>query len=202
MNWWLLIIIPVISAFIGWAPIWITIKMLFHPQKPVRIFGFIIQGVFHKHQLQFAQKLGELVSKELLSFSDIEEKMTSTDNVKKIMPIAEKHIDEFLRTKLGEAFPMIGMFIGEKTINQLKTLFMNELEIIFPVIIKGYMQNLQQELNLEQIVTSKVSAFSMDKLESILNQALVKEFRLIQIFGIVLGFLIGIIQVLIIIALG
>lgn len=201
MNWWLLIIIPVISAFIGWAPIRITIKMLFHPKKPVRIFGFTIQGVFHKRQLQFAQQLGSLVSQELMSFSDIEEKITSTDNVKKIMPIAEKHIDEFLRSKLGEAFPMIGMFIGERTINQLKTLFMNELEIIFPVIIKGYMQNLQQELNLEQIVTSKVSAFSMEKLEAIFNQALAKEFRHIQIFGVVLGFLLGLVQAFITMAL-
>lgn len=200
MNWWLLIIVPVIAAFIGWLPIWITLKMLFHPKKPVRILGFTIQGFFHKHQPAFAQKLGSLVSQELLSFSDIEEKITNTDNVKKIMPIAEKHMDEFLRTKLGEAFPMIGMFIGEKTINQLKTLFMNELEIIFPVIIKGYMQNLQNELDLEQIVTSKVSAFSMDKLEPMLNRALAKEFRLIQIFGIGLGFLLGLAQVFIIMA--
>jgi uncharacterized membrane protein YheB (UPF0754 family) len=200
MNWWLMIIIPVIAAFIGWAPIWISIKMLFHPKKPVRILGFTLQGIFHKHQLPFAQKLGALVSKELLSFSDIEEKITNPDNVKKIMPIAEKHIDEFLRTRLGEAFPMIGMFIGEKTINQLKIVFMNELETIFPVIIKGYMQNLQKDLDLEQIVTSKVAAFSMDKLELTLNQALAKELRLIQIFGIVLGFLAGLVQVFIIIA--
>ena len=157
--------------------------------------GFTIQGIFHKRQLQFAEQLGELVSKELLSFSDIEEKITSADNIKKIMPIAEKHIDEFLRTRLGEAFPMIGMFIGEKTINQLKTLFMNELETIFPVIIKGYMQNLQQELDLKQIVTSKVAAFSVDKLEVNLYQSMGKELRAVQMMGAAIGLLVGLIQI-------
>jgi uncharacterized membrane protein YheB (UPF0754 family) len=198
MNWWLIIIIPASSAFIGWITIRIAITMLFRPKKPVRVMGFTIQGIFHKRQLQFAEQLGELVSKELLSFSDIEEKITSADNIKKIMPVAEKHIDEFLRTRLGEAFPMIGMFIGEKTINQLKTLFMNELETIFPVIIKGYMQNLQQELDLKQIVTSKVAAFSVDKLENNLYQSMASALRAVHMMGAAIGLLAGIIQLLII----
>jgi uncharacterized membrane protein YheB (UPF0754 family) len=195
MNWWLMIIIPVISAFIGWVTNWVAIKMLFHPKKPVRFLGFTIQGIFPKRQKQFAQKLGALVSNELLSFEEIESKITNEENLKKIMPIVETHIDEFLHKKLGEAFPMIGMFIGEKTIGTLKTLFMTELETIFPVIMKGYMQNLQKDLDLERIVTEKVAAFSSDKLESILYQIMSKEFLFVEIIGGVLGFLIGLAQV-------
>jgi uncharacterized membrane protein YheB (UPF0754 family) len=196
MNWWLMIIIPLISAFIGWVTNWVAIKMLFHPKKPVRVLGFTFQGIFPKRQMQFAQKLGALVSNELLSFDEIEAKITSEENLKKIMPIVETHVDEFLHKKLGEAFPMISMFIGEKTIGTLKGLFMNELETIFPVIMKGYMQNLQKDLDLEQIVITKVSNFSSDKLESILYQIMSKEFRFVEIIGGVLGFLIGVIQVL------
>jgi uncharacterized membrane protein YheB (UPF0754 family) len=197
MNWWLIIILPLISAFIGWITNWVAIKMLFHPKEPVRVLGITFHGIFPKRQKQFAEKLGKLVSNELLSFSDIEQKITSPDNLKKIMPVVEKHIDEFLHAKLKEAFPMISMFIGEKTISQLKTLFMNELESIFPVLMKSYMNNLQQELDLEQIVVSKVQAFSSDKLESILYQIMAKEFRFVEIIGGVLGFLIGGIQVVI-----
>jgi|SRR5688500_18969703 uncharacterized membrane protein YheB (UPF0754 family) len=197
MSWWSIILLPLISAFIGWITNWVAIKMLFHPKEPVRVLGITFHGIFPKRQKQFAEKLGKLVSNELLSFSDIEQKITSPDNLKKIMPVVEKHVDEFLHAKLKEAFPMIAMFIGEKTISQLKTLFMNELESIFPVLMKSYMINLQQELDLEQIVTSKVQAFSSDKLESILYQIMAKEFRFVEILGGVLGLLIGIIQVLI-----
>lgn len=185
------------SAFIGWITIRMAVKMLFRPKKPVRIFGFTLQGVLHQRQLQFARQLGALVSKELLSFTDIEEKITNPDNIQKIMPVAEKHVDEFLRSKLGVAFPMIGMFIGEKTINQLKTLFMNELETIFPVIIKGYMQNLQNDLNLEQMVVDKVSTLSIDKLEAGLYESMAKELRAVQVFGLIVGLIVGIMQVLI-----
>jgi uncharacterized membrane protein YheB (UPF0754 family) len=197
MNWWSFIVLPLISAFIGWVTNWVAIKMLFHPKNPVRVLGITFHGIFPKRQQVFAQKLGALVSNELLSFSDIEAKITSPENLKKIMPVVEVHIDEFLRNKLKEAFPMIGMFIGEKTINQLKTIFMNELESIFPVLMKNYMINLQQELDLEKIVVEKVSNFSSDKLESILYQIMSKEFRFVEIIGGVLGLLIGVMQVLI-----
>jgi uncharacterized membrane protein YheB (UPF0754 family) len=196
MNPWLLLI-PLISAFIGWFTNWVAIKMLFHPRKPKKILGITFQGIFPKRQQQFAEKLGKLVSAELLSFQDIEEKITSTENLKKIMPQVEQHIDHFLRVRLSDAMPVISMFIGDKTINQLKGIFVKELEELFPSVMKNYMGKLKADLDLEKIVTSKVAAFSTDKLESILYQIMSKEFRFVEIIGAVLGFVIGLLQVLI-----
>ncbi|MBS1654179.1 MAG: DUF445 family protein [Bacteroidetes bacterium] len=199
MNWWLLLL-PVISAFIGWVTNWVAIKMLFHPREPKRILGFTLQGIFPKRQKVFAEKLGKLVGEELLSFNDIEQKITSPENLKKVMPMIEGHIDDFLRKKLSEQMPVISMFIGDKTINSLKQLFMQELDILFPQVMKNYTTNLKADLDLEKIVVEKVAAFSSDKLESILYQIMAKEFRFVEIIGAVLGFLIGLIQVLITIA--
>lgn len=192
-----LLLIPVISAFIGWFTNWIAIKMLFHPREPRKILGVTLHGIFPKRQKQFAEKLGKLVSAELLSFGDIEEKITHPENLKKIMPLIEGHIDEFLRVKLAQQMPMISMFIGDKTIAELKTVFTAELELLFPVIMKNYMGSLQQQLDLEKIVTEKVAGFSSDKLEEILNSIMSKEFFFVEIIGGVLGFVIGLLQVLI-----
>jgi uncharacterized membrane protein YheB (UPF0754 family) len=89
------------------------------------------------------------------------------------------------------------MFIGDKTIEQLKSVFMKELEALFPVLMAKYMDTLKHQLDLEAIVTDKVSNFSSDKLEEILQAIMSKEFRFIEVIGAVLGFLIGIIQVFI-----
>lgn len=195
MNFWL-ILIPLISAFIGWFTNWIAIKMLFHPKEPKKILGITFHGIFPKRQRQFAEKLGNLVSTELISFKEIEEKIVNPDNIKDLMPLVEVKIDEFLRTKLGEAFPMISMFIGEKTTNQLKSIFMKELETIFPELIASYMKNLESQLDLNKIVTEKVYGFSSDKMEMILIQIMSKEFRFVEVIGGVLGFIIGILQVI------
>lgn len=193
----LILSIPLISAFIGWFTNWIAIKMLFHPRLPVKVFGFTFQGIFPKRQHQFAQKLGKLVSEELLSFKDIESKITDGSNLKQVMPIVETHIDNFLRNKLASEMPIISMFIGDKTIEQLKSVFMKELESLFPVLMTIYMGKLRHELDLEAIVTEKVSNFSSDKLEEILQTIMSKEFKFIEMIGAVLGFLIGILQVFI-----
>jgi uncharacterized membrane protein YheB (UPF0754 family) len=196
MNYWL-ILIPLISAFIGWFTNWIAIKMLFHPKEPKKILGITFHGIFPKRQQQFAEKLGKLVSEELLSFKEIEEKIVNPDNLSKMMPLVEGKIDIFLREKLSSVFPMISMFIGQNTINQLKIVFMQELESMFPEIIGSYMKNIESQLDLEKMVTEKVSGFSSDKMESILNQIMSKEFRFVEVIGGVLGLLIGILQVLI-----
>lgn len=190
-----LFLIPIISAFIGWFTNWIAIKMLFHPREPKKILGITFQGIFPKNQAQFAAKLGKLVGEELLSFKDIADKITNPENIEKVMPVVETHIDHFLRVKLAEKMPVISMFIGEKTITELKGVFMEELKTLFPTLMESYINNLQQDLDLEQIVTQKVAAFSSDKLEQILNSIMSKEFRFVEIIGAVLGFIIGLLQI-------
>ena len=196
MNYWLLII-PVISAFIGWVTNWIAIKMLFHPREPKKILGITFHGIFPKRQKQFAEKLGKLVSDEFLSFSDIEQKISDPQNLKKIMPMIENHVDDFLRNRLSDEMPVISMFIGDKTISKLKIAFMKEIEILFPQVMKQFAGNLKTELDLEHIVIKKVAGFSSDKLEEILYQIMSKEFRFVEIIGAVIGFIIGVVQVLI-----
>lgn len=197
MNTWVIILVPVISAFIGWVTNWVAIKMLFHPREPKKILGITFQGIFPKRQTQFAAKLGKLVSDEFLSFGDIEEKISNPENLKKIMPLIETHIDEFLRKRLSDEMPVISMFIGDKTINKLKAAFMKEIETLFPQVMRQYAGNLKTELDLEHIVVQKVSAFSSDKLEETLYQIMSKEFRFVEIIGAVIGFIIGVVQVLI-----
>jgi uncharacterized membrane protein YheB (UPF0754 family) len=192
----LLYLIPFISAFIGWFTNWIAIKMLFHPKKPVTVLGITFIGIFPKRQAQFAEKLGKLVSEELLSFEDIEAKISNPANIDQLMPQIDAHIDQFLRVKLADQMPVISMFIGDKTIQQMKSVFMVELKDLFPSLMKNYMGQLKKDLDLEKIVIEKVKGFSTDKLEQILNDIMAKEFRFVEIIGGVLGFVIGIVQVI------
>jgi uncharacterized membrane protein YheB (UPF0754 family) len=191
------VLIVLLCGFTGWVTNWVAIKMLFHPRKPIRFLGITLHGVFPKNQARIAEKLGQVVGKELLSFEDIEQKVTNTDNLQKLKPEIEAHIDEFLNNRIKTIFPMLSMFIGEKTIGQLKEAFLNELEALFPVLMKNYMGKLQQDLDLEKIVTQKVANFSTEKLEDILMQITKKEFKFLEIVGAVLGLIIGLLQVLI-----
>ena len=197
MHWTGYIITLLLSTFTGWVTTWIAVKMLFHPRNPIKLPGYTLQGIFPKNQRLIAEKLGQVVGKELLSFDEIEQKVTNPENLQKLKPEIEAHIDGFLNNRLKEVFPMLSMFIGEKTITQLKEAFLLELENLFPILMKTYMNKLQHDLDLEKIVTEKVAAFSSEKLENILLQITKREFKFLEFIGGFFGLLIGIVQVVI-----
>ncbi len=190
-------LIPFISAFIGWFTNWIAIKMLFHPKEPKRILFLSFHGIFPKRQKQFAQKLGATVANELLHFDEIAMRINDPQNLKKLTPFIEQHIDHFLHEKLKEKLPVISMFVGEGTMQKLKEGLMEEIEVLLPQLIGKFTENLSAQIDIEKIVTEKVRDFSSDKLEAILIGIMSKEFRFVEIIGGVLGFMIGLLQILI-----
>jgi len=194
-----LILLPVISAFIGWFTIWLSSKILFHPKVPIKIFGITIQGIFPKKQQQLAEKIGEMVSKELFSFSVLENKIADPHNIEKLMPYVETHIDHFLRVKLADEMPMISMFIGDKTINQMKAVFIKELHTLFPLIMANYLGQLKSDLDIEKMVIEKVNSIPSEKLEIMFLLSFSKELRFTRLFFTALGFMIGLIQAFILI---
>lgn len=170
--------------------------MLFHPKNPVNILGITIQGIFPKRQQQFAQKLGTLVATELINFNDIAAKLKDPKQLESVTPVIEGHIDTFLRVKLQEKLPVVSMFIGDSTIGKLKDGMMEEISSLLPEVISKYADNISQKVDVEKMVTEKVANFSSDKLEEILTAIMNKEFRFVEIIGGVLGFIIGVVQIL------
>jgi uncharacterized membrane protein YheB (UPF0754 family) len=98
--------------------------------------------------------------------------------------------------KLKEEIPLLSMFINDNSLASIKRGIVSEIEHLFPVLITHMTAGLKDELNVEKMVIEKVSAFSSDKLEEILKAIMSREFRFVEILGGVLGFIIGLIQVL------
>ena len=191
-------ILPLLlSCFTGWFVIWISIKLLFRPLKPLTVAGFKIQGILPANQQMIAEKIGKMVSTELFSFDALQQKVTDPENFNKLKPEIEKHIDVFLREKLKETFPMLSMLIGDKTINQLKTAFLTELETLFPALMKSYVANLEKDLDIEKEVSEKIAGFSILKAGDLVYNSAKKQLIKIQLFGAGIGFFTGLIHLFI-----
>lgn len=196
MTWTQYLLPLLLSGFTGWLVVVLILKLLFHPYKPRSIAGFKIQGIIPANQQALAEKIGILVSTELFSIEELKEKIIQPRNFERLKPEMEAHIDGFLRVRLKESFPMISMLIGDKTINQLKSAFLTELESLFPVVMKSYMDKLEQELDLESQVTQKIAGFSIIKAEQLVNRSAKKAFLRMQIAGAILGLMMGMLHIL------
>jgi uncharacterized membrane protein YheB (UPF0754 family) len=191
-------ILPLLlSCFTGWFVIWITIKLLFRPHKPISIAGFKMQGIIPANQQNIAEKIGRLVSTELFSFAALQEKVTDPENFNKLRPEIESHIDSFLRVRLKDTFPMLSMLIGDKTINQLKTAFLLELETLFPVLMKNYITTLEKDIDIEKQVSEKIAGFSISKTEDLIYKSANKQLIKVQLTGTFIGLLTGLIHIFI-----
>ena len=133
------------------------------------------------------KELSKYIAEQFISFDEIEQKIISPENYQKIVPAIEAHIDNFLRHKLGKSMPMLSMFIGDKTINQLKATFMEELEELFPTVMKNYFQRLQQELDLEGVLHAKLAEIPPQHIEAQLKKLLAPELKKARIIGAVIG---------------
>jgi len=197
MNYWL-ILIPLLTAFTGWAVIRLLLKMLFRPLHPQKLLGYTWQGIIPGQKHQISDKIGKMVASEFSSFTTIEQKISDPKNFENVKPMIETHMDDFLRNKLKEQMPMISMFIGDKTISSLKTVFIKEIETLFPQVMQQFAGNLKNELNLEQMVSARINAFSTERIESLLYKNMIKEIHMASLFGAAIGLLVGMIQMLII----
>jgi uncharacterized membrane protein YheB (UPF0754 family) len=173
--------IPLIAAFIGWFANWLTIRLLFHPQK--RMLGF--QGIFPKRRQQLIKQLAAEINNQ---FDEVRNNLKDPENIKAIIPVVEGYMDNFLREKLPAAMPVFKMFIGDSTINQVKAVLMTELDHMLPLIIDQYLQN--KSFDFEQLIDKKLDA---GQLESYIN----KELRPIQLAGAIIGFIIGLAELFI-----
>jgi uncharacterized membrane protein YheB (UPF0754 family) len=175
MNYWLLVI-PLISAFIGWLIARISVAVLF-------------QRILPQRQADLAKQVGRTVSNEF-SFADIEKKISDPANAKKILPLVEEHVDDFLRNKLKAKMPVIGMFIGDKTINSMKEIFLKEIEEMFPRILTQFAGNLQQELDVESMVTKRITSIPTAQMEKMAAPVL----KYYLVIAAIMGFCVGLVN--------
>ncbi len=198
MDWMRYVLPLLLSAFTGWLVVWTMLKLVFRPIKPISFAGIKVQGFLPANQQEMAERIGKLVSTELFSFEALQEKVTDPENFNRLKPEIEAHIDSFLRERLKDTFPMLSMLIGDKTINQLKSAFILELETLFPVIMKSYISKLEKEFDMEKLVTEKIAGFSILKAEDLIYTSANKHVRKLQLGGAFIGFMMGLLQILLI----
>lgn len=193
---WKWITVPLIGAFIGWITNWLAIKMLFRPRQPVEVLGFTFQGIFPKNKPRIANKLGEIVQRDLINFTDIKDRLKDPDALKNFEEEIAQRVDVAIRERI-ERSPILDVIVPDQLISSVHKTIVEEIGKNLPNVIDSSLTKIEQKLDIHQLVKNKVEAFSDEKLENLLLDITSKEFTFIEIIGGVLGLLIGIIQMLI-----
>ncbi|MSP08648.1 MAG: hypothetical protein EXR15_08320 [Chitinophagaceae bacterium] len=136
-------LIPMLTGLFGWMLIWLLAKSLFFPTKAIQIGGFSWESNLARLINQFPVEL--LIPKEA----------DSAASFKAMQPLMEEKLDFFFNHTIKDKLPMMSMFIGDKTVAQLKAVFLEELASIFPQMIGQLTQN--ATMNMSKSLAVKLS---------------------------------------------
>lgn len=187
--------IPLISALIGWLTNALAVKMIFRPHRPIRILGLTIQGLVPKRQGDLAHSIGKTVERHLISHNDVMDVLNAKESLQALNGMVRERISTFLKTKLVVMNPLIGAFMSPSLMKKIEGTLVEEFEALAPEMIGKMMERMEDKLDFQAIVEEKVRGFDLDRLEQIIFEIASRELKAIEILGGVLGFIIGIIQV-------
>ena len=193
--------IPLISALIGLITNFIAVRMIFRPRHEIRFLNFRIQGLIPKRKKDLAEKIAHTVEKELISHRDIKEIIKSENFHIQTGEVIRSKIEDFITNKIGNN-PLLSMFMTPEVTTRLSASFMEELQKEIPGIIDSLFERVESKIDFRDIIKKKLDDFDPSKLESIVYNIASRELKAIEYLGGILGFVVGIIQLLLISAGG
>ena len=189
-----LVIMVIISAAIGWITNWVAVKMLFRPHNEINLGLFKIQGLIPKRRAEIGIGIADVIQNELISIKDVIANIDREEFSKRLNDLIDDVLEKNLKTKVKEKFPVMQMFFSDKMAkdvsNTIKGIVMENQEKIFEI----FSNYAEENIDFSTIITDKISNFSLDKLEEIINGLAKKELKHIEVIGAILGAFIGLVQ--------
>ena len=190
--------LPVITALIGWITNYIAVKMIFRPRREIRFFGIRVIGLIPKRKADLALKIAETIEKELISHRDIREILQSEDFHLHTGQVVKKRIEHFIDEKCADN-PLLSLFVTPEVSERLTDLLMDELQKEIPGLIDSLFESVEKKIDFRRIIHQKIEGFDLIRLESIIYAIASRELKAIEIFGGILGFIVGMVQLLILV---
>lgn len=188
-----LFILPIVGALIGWLTNLLAVRLIFRPYVAVKVplLGLEIIGLVPKRRAEIAVSVGRLIEEELFTSTELLHELLNSEMKNEIIESVLIRLEERVSQKLPFFLQGLksGLFEGLKEpIRREIGSFLDE-----------YVDKLQERAKtfpVAQIVESKINQLSLPQLEALILSIAKKELRHIEILGGVLGFIIGVFQVL------
>jgi uncharacterized membrane protein YheB (UPF0754 family) len=149
-----------------------------------------------KRQHDLALKIGEVVEKELLKSEDILNAINTEELRGHLATVIESRIDRFLREKLFRGDFLYSKVFSREAVQRAKRAFITELVNLFPVEVDAAIKQLVEKVDIRKIVATRVEQFEFEQLEAVVYRVASTELNWVVYLGGVLGFIIGLLQVL------
>ena len=196
MNIFLRILfMAIIGGLIGYITNVVAIKMLFKPYEPIKIplTNIEIMGLIPKRRAEIAKNVAETVRRELLSEEDIFNGIIKDED--------KAEIAGYINSKVSNKKKKKAIFLPSSLVNKINGYISDivdkEVGNAIDDLGSNFIEKAKDRVDIEKIIEDRINEFDIEYLEEMTVRIAKKELKHIEVLGLLLGFVIGIVQGLI-----
>lgn len=174
---------PIVGALIGYLTNQLAIVMIFRPYTEKKFLGFSIPftpGLIPKDRHILAERIAVVVTSHLLTHEEFAKIFEKAHFKEKFI----SKMNEILERFIGAAIMLIPENVKSKIEDAVYTSITKEI----PDIVN--------KMDLHKVIEDKINDFPIERLEKIILEVSRKQLRAIAYLGGVIGFFIGLAQIL------
>jgi uncharacterized membrane protein YheB (UPF0754 family) len=193
-NW----VMPIFGGLTGWITDWLALKMIFHPKKPKRYFGFFTwQGLFLKRRKEVAAEYGALIAAEVVTPANILEAILRGPLSDRLYDLVQRQVERMVDEQAGLFGRFVALTAGSKQYDAMKQLIADRVVENLPATLRHVERYAGEAMDLRNTLITKMQELSEEEFEALLRPAFQQDEWILITVGAVLGFLVGELQLFI-----
>ena len=193
MDWrWLLF--PAVGALIGYGTNYLAVRMLFRPRRPRNVLGWRVQGLIPKRRGEIAERIGEIVSQDLVSPESLRQTLLRPEMVKPLRRQIKQRVDVFTDKQFEKLPPVIRAVIPDALREGISDAIVREIFAALPELLEKMAAQAKENFNVHGMVVERIRNLDLGHFEQMVLRIARRELRTIEILGGVIGLLVGVAQ--------
>ena len=156
----------------------------------IPILNIEILGLIPKRKKEIAKNIGDIIQREFISVDEILENIIDENDKARIVT----YIKGKVRIIIEERAILIPSPIRQMLQGYIENIVEEEFSEYINELSKDIVHKAQDRINIQEIVENKINELDLYELENIILSIAEKELKHIEVLGLILGFLIGIVQ--------
>ena len=198
-NHW---VIPIFGLVVGFFSDWLALQMLLGPTERKRYFGIPWLGKIYQMRDVLVRELGTLAASEMLTPRVIMEAVVDSALSERLYWMLRAEVGDAIDAELGVFRPLVPAAIGSDRYNALRDRVLDSAKQRLPEAAGVIETYAAESLDVENTVQKALAKLTNTELNSMLRPIFKDDEWVVVVVGGILGFLVGELQVYLLIHLG
>lgn len=196
------IIMPIAGLITGWLTDWLALKMIFRPRRPKRYLGlFEWQGMFLRRRKEVAAAYGALIAEEIITPHNVIQAVLRGPLSDKLFAIVQHEVQHMLDQQTSIARPLVVFAMGSTRYQEIKRVVGAQVMAALPDTMLYAEDYFSDAMDIRNTLVSKMQELSPEEFEDLLHPAFEQDEWILITVGAMLGFFVGELQSIMVVAL-